>query len=66
MRDLVVIGVALSVIIAIGVFVPLVSIWSLNVLFPILAIPYNIQTWAASFWLGALVSGGLVSLKYKK
>ena len=26
---------------------PLASIWALNTLFPVLAIPYTIQTWAA-------------------
>lgn len=34
--------VFLVVLIAIG---PLVTIWSLNTLFPVLAIPYNIWTW---------------------
>ena len=26
---------------------PLLSIWALNTLFPVLAIPYTIETWAA-------------------
>jgi hypothetical protein len=26
---------------------PLLGIWSLNTLFPVLAIPYTIETWAA-------------------
>lgn len=26
---------------------PLLTIWSLNTLFPVLAIPYNIETWIA-------------------
>jgi hypothetical protein len=33
--------------IAIIVFGPLLGIWSLNTLFPILAIPYTLETWAA-------------------
>jgi hypothetical protein len=38
-------GIALLVIaIIIG---PLLGIWSLNTLFPVLAIPYTIETWAA-------------------
>jgi hypothetical protein len=38
-------GIALLVIaIVIG---PLLGIWSLNTLFPVLAIPYTIETWAA-------------------
>ena len=34
----------LVAVIAVG---PLLSIWALNTLFPVLAIPYTIQTWAA-------------------
>lgn len=40
---------------------PLLTIWSLNVLFPVLAIPYNFFTWLAALWLGAVLSGGLVA-----
>ena len=29
------------------IFGPLLGIWSLNTLFPVLNIPYNWQTWAA-------------------
>jgi 5-bromo-4-chloroindolyl phosphate hydrolysis protein len=32
---------------AVIVFGPLLSIWALNTLFPVLAIPYTIETWAA-------------------
>ena len=40
-----VVGIAL--IVAIIVFGPIVGIWSLNTLFPVLAIPYTLETWAA-------------------
>ena len=40
-------------IIAIG---PLVTIWSLNTLFPALAISYSIETWMAVVILGGLVN----------
>jgi hypothetical protein len=31
---------------------PLASIWALNTLFPVLAIPYTLETWAAMLpWL---------------
>ena len=33
---------------------PLASIWALNTLFPVLAIPYTIQTWAALLLVGGL------------
>jgi hypothetical protein len=36
-------------------FGPLATIWSLNTLFPTLAIPYDIWTWLAVIWLGAIV-----------
>lgn len=66
MKDLAVIIFALAIIVLIFVAGPLILIWSLNTLFPILAIPYNIATWAASLWIGAVFSGGLVSAKFKK
>jgi TctA family transporter len=39
---------------------PLVGIWSLNTLFPVLAIPYTIETWAAFF----LLFGSLTGLRF--
>jgi uncharacterized RDD family membrane protein YckC len=41
----IIIGVAL-IIVAV-VFGPLLGIWSLNTLFPVLAISYSLSTWAA-------------------
>jgi hypothetical protein len=38
-------GITLLVIVVI--IGPLLGIWSLNTLFPVLAIPYTIETWAA-------------------
>ena len=32
---------------------PIATIWSLNTLFPVLAIPYTIETWAAAFIIPA-------------
>lgn len=49
--------------IAVIVFGPLASIWALNILFPVLAIPYTLNTWAASLILGGVLSGGIVSSK---
>jgi hypothetical protein len=43
-------------VIAIIVFGPLITIWSLNTLFPILAIEYTIASWFAAFWLFAAVA----------
>jgi len=46
------------VIIALG---PVLTIWSLNTLFPALSIPYSMETWAA-----VVILGGLVSAKTNK
>jgi hypothetical protein len=35
-------------------FGPLFTIWSLNILFPVLAIPYTLETWAATIILGSV------------
>ena len=40
-------------IVALLVVMPLLTIWALNTLFPALAIPYGIDTWAAVVLLGA-------------
>lgn len=49
--------IILALAIAVIVFGPLASLWALNTLFPALAIPYTLDTWMASFLLGALISG---------
>ena len=43
-------------VIAIIVFGPLITIWSLNTLFPVLAIEYTFASWFAAFWLFAAVA----------
>lgn len=45
--------IVLIVIIAIG---PLVTLWTLNTLFPVLAIPYTIETWFAALFLGGILT----------
>jgi len=42
---------------------PLLMIWALNTLFPILAIPYTWQTWFAAFLLSAPFSSGAFKKK---
>ena len=41
---------------------PLITIWALNTLFPVLAIGYTIETWAAVILLGGFMRAN-VSLK---
>ena len=49
--------IGVSLIIAVIVFGPIVGIWSLNTLFPVLTIPYTLETWAAFFLLFGSVTG---------
>jgi hypothetical protein len=44
-------------IVTVMVFGPLLGIWSLNTLFPVLAIPYTWETWAAYFLLLGSITG---------
>jgi len=46
--------VLLVAVIAVG---PLLSIWALNTLFPVLAIPYTLETWAAMALVGGVFQG---------
>jgi len=39
---------------------PLLSIWSLNTLFPVLAIPYTFETWLAVMLVGGIFRGSFV------
>jgi len=36
---------------------PFLTIWSLNILFPVLEIPYTLDTWAAVILLGLAFQG---------
>jgi hypothetical protein len=47
--------------IAVIVFGPLATIWALNTLFPVLAIPISFDTWLAAF----LLFGGVVGARFK-
>ena len=35
---------------------PIATIWALNTLFPVLTIPYTLETWAATVILGGLIT----------
>jgi hypothetical protein len=49
-------------VIALIILGPLITIWSLNTLFPVLAIPYTLETWAATVILGGVFKS-TVSIK---
>jgi hypothetical protein len=61
MSDIVKIVLVVALIVAIVVFGPLITIWSLNTLFPVLAIPSNLATWFATLWVF-----GFFAIKGKK
>jgi hypothetical protein len=44
---------------------PIATIWSLNTLFPSLAIPMTLDTWMAVFVLGTVIRGDGLSFKAK-
>jgi hypothetical protein len=43
-----------AIVVLIIIFAPFATLWALNVLFPVLAIPYTFETWAASLILFGL------------
>lgn len=45
------------IILALVIIMPIATIWSLNALFPALAIPLTLDTWMASLILGGVVGG---------
>lgn len=47
----------LLLLVAVIVAGPLLSIWALNTLFPVLAIPYTFETWAAMALVGGVFQG---------
>jgi len=61
MKILIMIGIVL----ALAIIMPIATIWSLNTLFPALAIPLTFDTWVAAIVLGGVV-GGSTGLSFKK
>jgi hypothetical protein len=59
------VSLALILVIAIVIFGPLLTIWSLNTLFPVLAIPYSIETWLATAVIAGIFRGDGISFKGK-
>lgn len=43
----------LAIAILMVVFAPIALIWAMNTLFPVLAIPYTVETWFAAFIIPA-------------
>jgi hypothetical protein len=52
------VSVILTLAIVFVIFTPLLVIWSLNTLFPVLVIPYTLETWFATLVLNGMVFVG--------
>ena len=46
----------IALIVAVIAVGPLLTIWALNTLFPVLAIPYTLETWAAVILIKGLIT----------
>jgi len=51
---------------AMVLFIPFVLVWTLNTLFPVLAIPYNIKTWGAALIIMAIMKPRVIDIVEKK
>ena len=54
---------AILLIVALIIIMPCAVIWSLNTLFPVLAIPLTFDTWCAAIVLSGAVGGSMLSFK---
>lgn len=54
MSDIMKIFGFVALIVLLIAFGPLLTIWALNTLFPVLAIPYTLETWFAVIVVGGL------------
>jgi hypothetical protein len=63
MSDFIKLVLIIALIAVIIIFGPLITIWSLNTLFPVLDIPTNIATWFATLWVFGIV---VTNMKGKK
>lgn len=64
MATKILLGVAF--VIGLIILMPCAVIWSLNTLFPVLAIPLTFDTWCAAIVLSGAVGGSLFSANFKK
>ena len=57
------VAIVLGLLLALG---PICIIWSLNTLFPVLIIPYTVETWLAIVIIGGIFRSGGSSFKGTK
>jgi hypothetical protein len=60
MKELLLAFVLIVILVALG---PLLTIWALNTLFPVLSIPYTIETWFSVVILGGLFKTNVTTKK---
>jgi hypothetical protein len=53
--------IILGIVILLAIIMPIATIWSLNTLFPALAIPLTFDTWVATIVLGGVISGNSIT-----
>jgi hypothetical protein len=58
--------VGIIIIIALAVVLPILYLWALNTLFPLLAIPYTLETWSAAVLLHIFFSKSIEIKKDKE
>jgi len=58
--------VAIVVILLLLIIAPFLTIWSLNTIFPVLEIPYTLETWTATILLTAVLQSSSLSFKNRK
>jgi len=63
MKNIMTLIAMIALIVVLVVAGPLLVIWALNTLFPVLAIQYTVWTWLAALILGAAVGP---NIKYKR
>ena len=59
------VGVGVAIVIAVAILFPILVIWALNTLFPVLAIPYTLETWSAIVLLQIFIKSKIEVTKTK-
>lgn len=59
------VGVGVAIVIAVAILFPILVIWALNTLFPVLAIPYTLETWSAVVLLQIFIKSKIEVTKTK-
>ena len=58
--------IAIAIILLVLIFAPLLTIWSLNTLFPNLDIPYTLETWSATVNITGVIQSTNLGIKSRK